>query len=241
MRGADPEFFATPEPGGIFFEISPFEKGHGLHPRRHCFIAVQTLLNDTKMLHLFFDRGFFMTEKRIDIPKLQGHSCFACGTENPIGLNLQFYRSDESICTDITLGKYHEGWQNMAHGGIISTLLDEVMSWTIIYFKRIFFVTRRMEIKYVRPVLVGVPLTVKGRLTRQKKEPFIGASAEVFDAGWQLLAKATGEFVELPKDKLELVPEELKEDMVNLFNKFRKEGGENNLVGEGFTPSRGRA
>lgn len=161
-----------------------------------------------------------MNDKRIDIPKLQGHSCFACGTANPIGLNLQFYRSNESVCTDITLGKYHEGWQNMAHGGIISTLLDEVMSWTIIYFKRIFFVTRRMEIKYIRPVLIGVPLTVRGHLTGEKKSFFIGAIAEVSDKEGQLLAKATGEFVEIPQDKLELVPEGLKEDMVRLFQRL---------------------
>ncbi|MBN2034353.1 MAG: PaaI family thioesterase [Deltaproteobacteria bacterium] len=163
-----------------------------------------------------------MNDERIEIPKLQGHSCFACGTANPIGLNLQFYRSDDSICTDVTLNKYHEGWENMAHGGIISTLLDEVMSWTIIYFRRIFFVTRRMEIKYIRPVLVEVPLTVKGRLAREKNEPLIGAIAEVFDERRQLLAKATGEFVELPKDKLELVPEALKADMVSLFNRFEE-------------------
>jgi acyl-coenzyme A thioesterase PaaI-like protein len=161
-----------------------------------------------------------MNDERIEIPKLQGHFCFACGTENPIGLNLHFYRSNESICTDITLGKYHEGWQNMAHGGIISTLLDETMSWTIIYFKRTFFVTRRMEIKYVRPVLVEVPLTVKGRLTKEMREPFIGAVAEIFDARGQLLARAKGDFVELPKERLDLVPENLKNDMAALFDKF---------------------
>jgi acyl-coenzyme A thioesterase PaaI-like protein len=163
-----------------------------------------------------------MNEDRIELPKLQGHSCFACGTANPIGLNLHFYRSNESICTDITLGKYHEGWQNMAHGGIISTLLDETMSWTIIYFRRIFFVTRRMEIKYIRPVLVGVPLTVKGRLTEEKREPFIGAVAEVFDERGNLLARAKGEFVELQENRLELVPEDLKEDMIALFNQFEE-------------------
>ena len=182
-----------------------------------------------------------MNDERIDLPKLQGHSCFACGTENPIGLNLRFYRVNESVCTDITLHKYHEGWQNMAHGGIISTLLDEVMSWTILYFKRTFFVTRRMEIKYIRPVLVGVPLTVKGSLTGEKRAPLVGAAAEIIDGTGRVLAKATGEFVGLPKDKLELVPEGLKEDMINLFNKFRKEGGENTLVGKGFTSSRGLA
>jgi hypothetical protein len=28
--GANPEFLATAKPGGILFEISPFEKAHGL-------------------------------------------------------------------------------------------------------------------------------------------------------------------------------------------------------------------
>jgi acyl-coenzyme A thioesterase PaaI-like protein len=161
-----------------------------------------------------------MNENRMEIPKMQGHACFACGTANPIGLNLHFYRSDDSICTDITLGKYHEGWQNMAHGGIVSTLLDEVMSWTILYFKRIFFVTRRMEIKYVRPVLIGVALTAKGRLTEEKRKPFIGVAADLLDDKKQILARATGDFVELAPDRLELVPKELKEDMIALFDKF---------------------
>jgi uncharacterized protein (TIGR00369 family) len=161
-----------------------------------------------------------LDEKRIDIPRLEGHHCFACGTANPIGLKLTFYNMNDSVCADITLGKNHEGWQNMAHGGIISTLLDEVMAWTIMYFKRIFFVTRKMEIKYVRPVLIGVPLTVKGRMMKDRKAPYIGAVADIFDDKNQLLARGTGEFVEIPKDKLELVPDGLKQDMIELFNKF---------------------
>jgi acyl-coenzyme A thioesterase PaaI-like protein len=108
----------------------------------------------------------------------------------------------------------------MAHGGIISTLLDEVMAWTIMYFKRIFFVTRKMEVKYVRPVLIGVPLTVKGRMMKERKAPYIGAIADILDNKNQILARATGEFVEIPKEKLELVPDGLKRDMIELFNKF---------------------
>lgn len=159
--------------------------------------------------------------ERIEIPGLQGHSCFACGTANPIGLKLKFYNMSDTVCADITLGKNHEGWQNMAHGGIISTLLDEVMSWTIMYFRKIFFVTRKMEIKYVRPVMIGVPLTVKGRLTKERKPPYVGAVADILDERKQILARATGEFVEIPRDKLDLVPERLKQDMIELFDKFR--------------------
>jgi len=161
-----------------------------------------------------------VNNERIEIPKLEGHLCFACGTANPIGLNLHFYRSDQSICTDITLGKYHEGWQNMAHGGIISTLLDETMSWTIIYLKRAFFVTRKMEIKYVRPVLVGKPLTVQGSLIEPSDEQKIRAKAEIRDTERNILARSTGEFVILPKDQLSMVPEEMKKEMMALFEKF---------------------
>jgi len=75
-------------------------------------------------------------QKRIEIRKPEGHFCFACGTDNPIGLHLHFYRLGNAVCTDITLGKYHEGWQDIAHGGIISTLLDEVMSWAVMVSKR---------------------------------------------------------------------------------------------------------
>ena len=161
-----------------------------------------------------------MNKERVEIEKLQGRYCFACGTANPIGLNLQFYRSGDSVCSDITLGKYHEGWQNMAHGGIISTLLDEVMSWTIIYFKKIFFVTRKMEVKYVNPVLVGTPLTVRGMLRDESELPKITARAEIRDDTGKLLVRSKGEFVILPKERLSSVPDDLKQDMLSLFRKF---------------------
>jgi acyl-coenzyme A thioesterase PaaI-like protein len=161
-----------------------------------------------------------MIEERIILPKLQGHYCFACGTENPIGLNLKFYRSGETVRTDITLGQYHEGWQNMAHGGIITTLVDETMSWTIMYFKRVFFVTRKIEIKYVKPVLIGTPITVIGRIKEKAKPPLIRANAEIRDDRGGLLVRGGGEFVEVPQEKLASVPDGLKADMQALYDQF---------------------
>jgi len=159
-------------------------------------------------------------DERISIEKLQGHNCFACGTANPIGLNLQFYNLGNEVCSEITLGKNHEGWENMAHGGIVSTLLDEVMSWTIIYFKKVFLVTRKMDIKYIRPVLIGTPLTVKGKVLDDSEPPKIKACAEIRDNEGHLLVKSSAEFVEVSGEKLSLIPEGLKEEMVALFDKF---------------------
>ncbi|MBW2127919.1 MAG: PaaI family thioesterase [Deltaproteobacteria bacterium] len=157
---------------------------------------------------------------RVPIPKPEGHGCFACGTANPIGLNLQFYRCGEKVCTDITLDRRYEGWENMVHGGILSTILDEVMSWTIIVFKRVFFVTRRMEVKYIKPVMIGAPLTVSGWLVDSSRPPKIRVEAEVADHEGAVLTRAKGEFVQLPEERLSMVPEGLKEDMNFLFERL---------------------
>lgn len=159
-------------------------------------------------------------EERFEIEKLEGHYCFACGTANPIGLNLEFYRRGDSVYTDITLDKYHEGWENMAHGGIISTLLDEVMAWTIMYTKRKLFVTRKMEIKYIRPVLIGMPLTVNGLIIDKFEHPRIAAKAEIRDNEGKLYVRSQGEFVMLSEEDLPSVPEGMKREMFSLFERF---------------------
>jgi len=161
------------------------------------------------------------SEEKIKIPKPEGYECFACGTANPIGLNLQFYRSGDSVCTEITLGKYHVGWANISHGGIISTILDEAMSWTILYFKRVFFVTRKMEVKYIRPILVGTPLKVRGQLIDDNKfDKKIKVRAEVRDDCGNLLARSTGEFVAINSEDLSPVFNGSKKEIFSMIDKL---------------------
>ena len=158
--------------------------------------------------------------KKTEIEKPQGHYCFACGTANPIGLKLEFYRLADSICSEITLDKVHEGWENLAHGGIISTLLDEVMSWAVLYFKRVLFVTRKMKIKYIRPVLIGTPLTVRGILIDTSEPPKVMTRGEILDDQGRLLVRSTGEFIELPAERFSSVSEGVKEEMLALLEKL---------------------
>ncbi len=161
-----------------------------------------------------------MNEPRISLPKPQGHHCFACGTDNPCGLQLQFYTTGDRVCADVTLDRYRVGWEGIAHGGIVSTLLDETMSWTIIYFRRVYFLTRKMEVKYLKPVPVETPLTVQGRLGAECPEPRIQVRAEVRARDGSLLALSNGEFVQLSEEKLSLIPDGLKSDMEALFERF---------------------
>lgn len=161
-----------------------------------------------------------MNRARRLLSKPSGHHCIACGTNNPHGLHLNFYVADGHVCTDVTLDRYRVGWEGIAHGGMISTLLDEVMSWTILYFRRVFFVTRKMEVRYVKPVPVEEPLTVRGRLGKERRAPKIEVHAEIADRQGNQLARSTGEFVELTGDRLSLIPQEIKEEMNSLFERF---------------------
>jgi acyl-coenzyme A thioesterase PaaI-like protein len=161
-----------------------------------------------------------MNEVRETIPKLEGYNCFACGTANPIGLNLQFYVSGKYVCSDIAITRNYEGWENMAHGGIVSTLLDEVMSWAVIYFKRIFFVTRSMRIKYLKPVPLETPLTVKARILEEKRGRINQARGFIHDQASNTLVRGEATFARLSDEELYLVPERLKKDMEDLFQRL---------------------
>lgn len=161
-------------------------------------------------------------EERVELPQLQGHGCFACGTENPIGLNLKFYSQGDAVCTEITLNKVYEGWEGIAHGGIVTTLLDEIMSWAVLYSKKVFIVTRSMTVKYIRPIMIGTPLYITGRVIGDMEFPKIGARAEIRDREGGLLVRANGEFVAVPEDRFSSIPESYKKEMTLLFEKFEE-------------------
>jgi len=161
-----------------------------------------------------------MHPPRIPLPKLQGYYCFGCGTENPRGLKMEFYRQGDAVCSDITLSRELEGWANMAHGGSLSTVLDEIMAWSVIAFRRVFFVTGRMEVVYRRPAPVEVPLTARGRVSDEPFERGCIATGEILDADGEVLTRARAEMVYLPAARLSLLPDHLKEAMTVLFTKM---------------------
>jgi acyl-coenzyme A thioesterase PaaI-like protein len=166
------------------------------------------------------DEGMTMTEERVMLQQLEGRHCFACGTANPVGLKMRFYRNGNAVYSDIRLGKDFEGWENMAHGGIISTILDEVMSWAIICFRRTLFVTRKMELKYVRPVPLNTFLRARGRVMDEDRGPLIKTRGELFDDAGRILARSVGEFALVTEEKLADVPETVKAEMLTLFERM---------------------
>ena len=110
-----------------------------------------------------------MKNNRIPLPHINGYNCFACGSENPIGLHMKFFLENDVIVSELVLGQNFAGWENLVHGGIISTILDEVVGWTILALKRKYFVTRKIDVRYLRPVPVGSRVRVQGKIISESK------------------------------------------------------------------------
>ena len=72
-------------------------------------------------------------KKYTRLPVDEDHNCFACGPANPHGLHMSFMSNGEVVVSHLTVPEHRRGWNNMVHGGIISTILDEGMSWAAIH------------------------------------------------------------------------------------------------------------
>jgi acyl-coenzyme A thioesterase PaaI-like protein len=159
---------------------------------------------------------------RIDLPRLEGFRCFACGSANPIGLHMSFYVEKGSVCSDIVLDENHAGWDTVAHGGILATILDEVMAWTVLVFRRTFSVTRTIEVKFLRPVRLNVPLSVKGEVESVSEKSRCVVTGTIFDPHGIPLVRARGDVAFLPEKRLSLIPAPLRQEMCSLFRKIEK-------------------
>ncbi|MFQ5635081.1 MAG: PaaI family thioesterase [Gammaproteobacteria bacterium] len=95
------------------------------------------------------------------------NNCFVCGPSNPEGLRID-YRMDGDVCrAAFTPRENHVGYDRMLHGGIMFSTLDDVMAnWLFLQGARAH--TAKCEIRYRRPVTVGTPLQLEGRLVRRK-------------------------------------------------------------------------
>ena len=89
--------------------------------------------------------------------------CFACGTDNPVGLHLEPAEMDgeEAVATFEPLA-HHGGAGETLHGGLAATVLDEIMVWAGILSEKVLTVTGTMEMRFLRPITVTDEVEARG-------------------------------------------------------------------------------
>ncbi|MEL7372789.1 MAG: PaaI family thioesterase [Myxococcota bacterium] len=88
----------------------------------------------------------------------EGQPCFGCAPEHPIGFKLRFRRQDDFVTTRFTPGEQYQGPPNIMHGGLVTTLADEVAAWAVVGLMGKFGFTAKIECTLHHPVRIGVEL-----------------------------------------------------------------------------------
>jgi uncharacterized protein (TIGR00369 family) len=126
--------------------------------------------------------------------ELAPHNCFACGTLNTHGLQLELHAADDRCWVELELAERFGGWEGIAHGGIVCTILDEVMAWAVVDHD-MWGVTARMSIEFRKPVPLGRTIRGEGRVTSVRRR-LIDAEGVLLDAAdGTVLARSTATFV----------------------------------------------
>jgi uncharacterized protein (TIGR00369 family) len=126
--------------------------------------------------------------------------CFACGPRNTAGLHLMFVQDGDTVTTAFRGREEHQGFPGHVHGGVISALLDEVMSRVPLLDGR-WAMTARMDVRFRRPVMVGQEVTAVAERVREMRG-FVEATGRVLLPDGEVAADATGAFKYLGDDAL---------------------------------------
>lgn len=108
-------------------------------------------------------------------------------------LAFEFDESSQRVIGRFRLGAEYQGGAGFIHGGIIATVLDEVMS-KVSRFSNVRAVTAELTVEYLRPVRVDEELRVEGFATRRNGRELYH-EGEIRNATGILLARGRGRFV----------------------------------------------
>ena len=128
----------------------------------------------------------------IEIPNMDHNMCFGCGPANEHGLKMKFFGSENMIYSEIAVPDYLLGWNGVVHGGILSTILDEVMSWGAIFLARKFILTKSMTVNYHKPVYVGDMLRIESEIKERISEREALMTGRLFNSKGELSVSSTG-------------------------------------------------
>lgn len=120
--------------------------------------------------------------------------CLGCGPENPAGMGLRMRIVDDRVLGKVTFDRRQEGAPGFAHGGAVSTVLDDALGSVLIVVGRP-AVTASLTVDFRAPAFLDRDLEVEAWCERidGRKLHLAGRLCD----GPELVAEARALFVEV--------------------------------------------
>ena len=116
--------------------------------------------------------------------------CFACGPQNPVGLHLKIIEEEGRVYSIFSLPPKYQGYPDRIHGGIITTVLDEMLVW-VCYPLGYEVITAEIKVRFKKPLIPEKEYKVTGKVIRERGK-IIEAETWIEDEEAGIIAKAEG-------------------------------------------------
>lgn len=130
-------------------------------------------------------------KRRITNPftSIDQYNCFGCAPSNECGLQMEFSDEEEETVCEWQPRSHFQGYGNILHGGIISTLMDEIASWYVFTKLKTAGVTYKLEVNFKSPVYTDKgPIILRARLNNTEKRK-ADIRVKLFDHEGELCAE----------------------------------------------------
>src|SRR5882724_9570367 len=107
------------------------------------------------------------------------HSCFVCGESNPIGLKLRFETDGRIVQTRFVARPEHVGFRQTVHGGLIATLLDEIMVWACAVGTKRFAFCAVLNLRFQNPLRPGEEVLATAELVEDRRGKIFETKSEL--------------------------------------------------------------
>ncbi|HEX7037136.1 MAG TPA: PaaI family thioesterase [Pseudomonadales bacterium] len=135
-----------------------------------------------------------MSAERRDLMQAPANHCFVCGPGNPVGLKVRFGLDGDVCVGEFTPGEHHRGYDKLTHGGILFSLLDDVMAnW--LWLKGHMCFTARAEVRYRAQLPLGTLVRLEGRCARRKGRLAVMEGRVIRQDTGEVVAESTGSFM----------------------------------------------
>lgn len=149
------------------------------------------------------------------LPNMETNKCFGCGPANPGGLKMDFYSDGKTIVSWISVPDHLSGWNSLAHGGVVATIVDEVMGRAVIFLLKSLPMTKSIRIDFIKPVYVGMELRVEGRIIEKRDREAL-VEAIILDENGETFTRSEATFGLLSVESMNKRGA-LTQDFVDLF------------------------
>ena len=119
--------------------------------------------------------------------------CLACGPDNPHGHHLTVHRRGEEVHATHVFDERHVGAPGIAHGGAVATVFDDLFGF-LLYLTGGPAVTRKLEVLYDSPVILGTTYDLAARVTRTEGRKLF-MEADMKQLGGSRVASASALFL----------------------------------------------